>query len=181
MRNLFLAIPAILFGMQVSAMADTITPGTEIQVRPDAQVDVSHWDRGRIYPAHVARDIHASDGDLAIPRGSEAELIVRQVGPSQYVLDLESITVNGRRYAMDTTEQHFDTRTQNGGGVVGAIVGAIAGATGAQVETNGGEIHVPQGSVLTFRLEQPMRVVNWGDPGYSRGDYHYHHDRDWYR
>ncbi len=180
MRTLFVAIPAIFLGMQFSALADTITPGTEVQVRPDAPVDVSHWDRGRIYPAHVARDVRAADGDLAIPRGSQAELIVRQVGPDDFVVDLESVTVNGRRYAMDTTGQRVDTGNANGG-VVGAIVGAIAGATGQQVQTRGGEIRIPAGSMLTFRLERPMRVVNWGDPGYEQGGNHYHRDHDWYR
>ena len=181
MRSLLIAIPALFIGIQVPVLADTLTPGTQIQVRSDARVDVSHWDRGRIYPAHVARDVFAADGDLAIPRGSEAELIVRQVGPDDFVMDLESVTVNGRRYAMDTTGQRFDTGRENGGGVVGAIVGAIAGATGQQPETRGGEIRIPEGSLLTFRLDHPMRVVNWGDPGYQQGRNHYHRDHDWYR
>ena len=61
------------------------------------RIDVSRWDRGRIYPAHIARDVFPRDGDLAIPRGSSAELIVRETGPGQFTLDLESMTVNGRR------------------------------------------------------------------------------------
>jgi hypothetical protein len=173
-----MSVPAI-------SLADVIPPGMQIEVRSDAPIDVSHWDRGRIYPAHVARDVVARDGDVAIPRGSAAELIVRQIGPGQYSLDLESVTVNGRRYAMDTTGQQFNmprNSYDNGNGVVGAIIGAIAGANGDQVEARGGAIRVPAGSMLTFRLEEPLRVVDWGDPGYNndRG-YHYHRDRDWYR
>src|ERR1700693_4456180 len=98
MKNLILAIPAILIGFHVSARANQLDPGTEITVRTDESINLDKWDRGRIYPAVVDRDIYARDGALAIPRGSPAELIVRQVGPHDLALDLESITVRHRRY-----------------------------------------------------------------------------------
>lgn len=179
-----LVIPAMVIASQVPALADDILPGTQIQVRSDSRVDVSNWDRGRIYPAHVARDVYARDGDLAVPRGSEAELIVRQTGPDQYMLDLESITINGRRYALDTSGPHYNmpqAEYQDGRGIVGAIVGAIAGANGEQAETRGAEIRIPPGSLLTFQLQQPMHVVGWGDEGYERDGHHYHRDHGWYR
>ncbi len=111
-------------GLQIPALADTILPGAEIQVCPDQPIDVSHRDRGRIYPGHVARDVFARDGDLAVPRGSYAELIVRQTGPGQYTLDLESVTVNGSGYAMDTTGLQYNMprhTLDNGAGLVGAM------------------------------------------------------------
>jgi len=184
MKMLLWAVPALLIGMQGAAMADTILPGTEIPVRPDRPIDVSHWDRGRIYPGHVARDVVARDGDVAIPRGSYAELIVRQIGPDQYTLDLESVTVNGQRYAMATSGPQFnmpESSMDNGSGVVAGIIGAIAAANGQQVETRGGEIRVPEGSVLRFQLQEPLHVVGWADPGYMNGEYDYHHEHDWYR
>jgi hypothetical protein len=165
-------------------MADTILPGTEIRVRSDRPIDVSTWDRGRIYPGHVADDVYAADGGLVIPRGSYAELIVRQVGEHQFVLDLESVQANGRRYVMDATGPHFNmprSEYQNGSGVVGNIIGAIAGAAGAQVETNGNHIYVPADAVLRFRLQEPLHTVGWNDPGYMDNGYHHHHDGDWYR
>ena len=178
------AVAATLACTQIPAVADEVLPGTDIQVRPDARIDVSRWDRGRIFPAHVARDVHAQDGDVAIPRGSQAELIVRQIGPGQFALDLESITVNGRRYTMDTSGPQYNMPQadyDNGGGIIGAIAGAIAGASGDQVETRGGEIRVPEGSLITFHLQEPLHVVNWTDPGYQQGQYHYHREHDWYR
>lgn len=177
-------ISTLFLGAQISAFAATVPPGTEIQVRPDATIDVSHWDRGRIYPAHVARDVFARDGDLAIRRGSEAELIVRQVGPGQFALDLESITSEGHRYVMDTTGPEYQTHRQDydqDRGVLGAIAGAIAGASGERVESRGEEIHIPQGTMVTFRLQQPLHMAEWGDPGYMQGQDHYHRDHDWYR
>ena len=168
----------------IPVLAATILPGTEIQVRSDAAIDVGRWDRGRIYPAHVVREVHAQDGDVVVPRDSEAELIVRQTGADQFAVDLESITVHGQRYAMDTAGPQYNMPESNyhqGNGIIGAIAGAIAGANGERVQPNGGEIRVPAGSVITFRLQQPLHVVSWNDPGYRRGEDHYHRDGDWYR
>lgn len=184
MSKLFWAVPVIAVGLQFTAFADTILPGTEIAVRPDGPINVNHWDKGRIYPAHVARDVMARDGDVAIPRGSYAELIVRQTGPDEYTLDLESITVNNQRYAMDTAGPQYNMPRDsynNGGGLVGAIAGAIEGANGEQVETHGNNIQIPEGAVIRFNLQEPLHVVGWGDPGYRDGEYHYHHEHDWYR
>lgn len=79
----------------MQAKAAEILPGTNIQVRADAPIDVRRWDRGRVFPAHVAQDVFARDGQPVIHRGSPAELIVRQVGPGQLALDLESVTETG--------------------------------------------------------------------------------------
>ena len=175
---------AFFGGAGTTVWADVIPPGTQIQVRTDAPIYVNNWDRGRIYSAHVTQDVFAEDGDLAVPHGSYAELIIRETGPGQMELDLESITVNGRRYVMDTTGPQYNmpaANYNNGAGIVGAIAGAIAGATGEQVEPEGSTIRVPADAVITFQLQEPMRVVNWGDPGYMRRDDHYHYDHDWYR
>ncbi len=175
-----LAIPAV---MQIGVYADTILPGTQIAVRADQPIEVHTRDRGRIYPAHVARDVTGRDGDVVIPRGASAELIVRQTGPGQMALDLESVTVNGMRYAMDTTGPQYNMPRgdyENGGGLLGDIVGAISGGQ-VQVETRGSELRVPADAVITFRLQEPLHVVGWNDPGYNRDRSHYHRDGDWYR
>ena len=178
------ALPILLIGTQATVFADTILPGTQIAVRTESPIEVSRWERGRIYDARVVQDVRARDGDLAIPRGAEAELIVRQIGPREMAVDLESIRVNGRRYVVDTTgpQYHMERRDYDeGSGLVGSIVGAIAGATGARVETRGQEIRVPEGAVIRFDLQQPMHVADWADPGYSDGGHHFHRDHDWYR
>jgi hypothetical protein len=106
-------------------------------------------------------------------------------GASDLVLDLRSVTIRGRRYRLDAAniEQRGKsgvganrrTATHTGGGAaLGAIIGAIAGggrgaAIGAgagagagaltQIVTKGGSIRVPAESLLTFRLDRPLRVV----------------------
>jgi hypothetical protein len=177
MRSLLCLTSTVFIALPLSARVDTVLEGTQIQVRPDSQIQVSKWDRGRIYTGHVERDVRAADGDVAIPRGSNVELIVRQTGPDRMAIDLESVTVNGRRYALDSSGPRFHTgEYENGEGLIGAIVGAVAG-----VRTEGGEIFVPADSVLSFQTRAPLRVVNWHDPGYERDGHHYHRDNDWYR
>lgn len=106
-------------------------------------------------------------------------------GQSDLVLDLQSVVLGGQRYAIDAadiTEQGrqgvgTNKRTAKfagGGAAIGALIGAIAGGgkgaaigagTGAgaglltQVLTKGNSIKVPAESVLTFRLDKPLRVT----------------------
>jgi len=202
MTKTFLTIPTLLIAFSGVARAAEIVPGTEITVRSNESINVDKWDRGRIYPATVDRDVFASDGNLIIPRGSAAELIVRQVGPHDMALDLESVTVNGRRYVINAAGEALNTKDRpgvggnertgrfvGGGAIIGSIIGAIAGggkgaaigaaagaATGAsaQMATRGREIHVPVESLLTFRLEQSLYVNPAPDPGYMRDGHHYH-------
>ena len=163
-------------------LAEGIPPGTDIQVRLDGRIEMSTWDRGRIYPAYITEDVIAKDHDVSIPRGSQVELIVREVAPGQYTLDIESITTNGQRYAVDTSGPQVNVPRDDGSnGLIGAIAEGIAGTVGEQVETKGREIRLPVGSLITFRLLEPLRVVNWKDPGYQQGLYHYHSEHDWYR
>src|SRR5260370_29660181 len=112
-----LTLPVLVMAQQFFALAaevDRVAPGTEITVRTDEPIEVRNWDRGRIYHGQLARDVYATDGDLVFPRGSDTELMVRQVGDHDMVVDLESIFLNGRRYIVDASSQHFHTRDRQG-------------------------------------------------------------------
>lgn len=137
MRIITWAAPALLLGMQICASAATILPGTQIAVRTDRAINVHIWDQGRTYPAQVAQNVFARNGDLAIPAGSRALLIMRETGPHRMALDLESITVNGARYTLDTTGPQFQTRAHS--------------KTSAAM--------VPAYSTLKFRLAEPLGTV----------------------
>lgn len=106
-------------------------------------------------------------------------------GASDLVLTLGSVSAGGRRYQLDTSDVQrrgkgglgADKRTAEytgGGAAVGAIIGAIAGggkgaAIGAgagagagaltQILTKGKAVRVPAESVLTFKLDKPLRIV----------------------
>jgi hypothetical protein len=181
--SLFAAAISLPLMAGVRRPVDFVPPGTQIQVQTDGPINVARWDRGRVYPGHVTADVFATDGRLALPRGSYCEMIVRQVSPGQLALDLESITAHGRRYVMDATGPQFNmnqAQYNNGAGIVGNIIGALSGRN---VQYQGDHIHVPGGTVLTFQLQQPLHVVEWGDEGYYQNGEHYHPDENhgWYR
>src|SRR5262245_35208105 len=78
-----------------------IEAGTSVEIRTTESISTRNPD-GRVFEGIVDRDVFDSSGRLAIPEGSTAELIVRREG-NEMVLDLDSILVNGERYAVSTT------------------------------------------------------------------------------
>jgi hypothetical protein len=103
---------------------------------------------------------------------------------AEVALSIQSVIINGRRYLVNTAPLEQSSREGIGknrrtaemvgggaaigtvigaiaGGGRGALIGAIIGAVGggaAQVLTKGKKVSVPAESVLTFRLDQPVRL-----------------------
>jgi uncharacterized protein YcfL len=165
--------------------------GALIPVRSEETIDAAVATAGQTYAAEVTRDIQDADGAVVIPRGSNAQIIIRSAekggrikGASDLVLDLDSVSVEGRRYRLDTQDMiekgrdgvgaNRRTATFTGGGAaVGAIIGAIAGGgrgaaigaasgagagAGTQIITKGKAIRIPAETVLTFQLDAPLRI-----------------------
>ncbi len=163
-----------------------IPAGTEIAVRTNETIEARDVTEGRTYASQIEQDILGPDGYPVIRRGSDARLVVTRLErDGDLFLDMESVTVDGRRYAMSTTDIEIEGRRQGiggnrrtgafvgGGAVLGTIIGAIAGggkgaAIGAlagagagaatQVITRGRELRVPAETVLRFRLDYPLRL-----------------------
>jgi hypothetical protein len=151
----------------------TLTPGTTIPIRLNEPIDVERRDN-RVYIGRVDREVRGDNGRLGIPAGSQAELIVRVARDNDLILDLESVTVNGVRYAIRTDTTRVESQRDNS--LVGAIVGAVSGG-----EVRGRAVRIPRDAVVTFRLDRPLDM-NVADRGVTRNGYHYHdwydHDRD---
>jgi hypothetical protein len=145
-----------------------IEPGALIAVRNNESIDVERKDN-RIYHGIVDQDVRGENGRLAIPRGSGVELIVRVAPDNDLVIDLESVSVNGQRYAIQTDVNRQEAQRDNS--LVGAIVGAIQGG-----EVRGRAVRIPRDSVLTFRISRPL-IMGVADRGVDRDGRHYH---DWY-
>jgi hypothetical protein len=144
--------------------------GTVIPVRTNESIDVEKSDN-RIYTGVVDRDVRGDDGRLAIPRGSEVELIVRASSNSDLIIDLESVMANDQRYAIKTDPKRI--ASQRDDSLVGDIVGAISGGQG-----RGRAVRVPRDSVVTFRVQRPLEM-GVPDRGSMREGRHYHdYDRD---
>ncbi len=168
------------------AQAGTINTGTSITVRTSEKINVKKSD-GRIFAGVVDQDVRDANNGVAIPKGSQVELTVKQVAKNDLVLDLESVTVSGQRYALTAEDAAMSTEQKDGigknkrtatyiggGAVLGTIIGAIAGGkkgaaigaaagagagAGAQVLTRGKKVNVPAESLLTFRLEKSVRMA----------------------
>ena len=140
-----------------------VPAGTKVPVRTEDTIDSANAAVGQTYPAEVADDVLDADGNVVIPRGSNAQIIIRSAskgghihGTSDLVLDLQSISVEGQQYMISTndvqeTGRHgvgANKRTAEmtgGGAALGAIIGAIAGggkgaAIGAGAGAGGGAL-----------------------------------------
>jgi hypothetical protein len=179
----------------------TVGVGTSISIRTNQTIDARNND-GLVYSGVVDQDVVDQSGSVAIPRGSAAELIFRNTPDGDLVLDLESVSVNGQRFAVTSDSQRVSGEQRDGigtnrrtgefiggGALLGTIIGAIAGGgkgaaigaaagagagAGGQVLTRGRTVRIPAESVLTFRLELPL-AMGIADNGYNRGGRHYHY------
>jgi hypothetical protein len=142
-----------------------LEPGTVIAVRTQDWINVERRDN-RVYTGIVDQDVRGENGRLAIPRGSAAELIVRVAPDNDLILDLESVVVNGQRYAIRTDPNRFESQRDNT--VVGAIIGAINGG-----QVRGRTVRIPRDTVVAFRLERPLDM-GVADRGVMRDGRHYH-------
>src|SRR5215831_18589549 len=177
-----------------------IDAGTKITVRTNESIRVNN-DDGRVYSGIVAQDVPDRNGNIAIPHGSNVELVVRRISRNEVTLDVDSVMINAERYGVEGEDLvgsqnrsgiGANQRTGEyvgGGAILGAIIGAIAGGgkgeaigaasgaaagAGVQVLTRGRNVDVPSESLLTFRLEQPLRAGVY-DNGYMQNGVHYHH------
>lgn len=186
----------LLLGLGFVAAAqplEVVPPGTTIIVRTNEPIDMHRASDGRIFSAVLDQSIIDRDGRVVIPRGANAELIVRNLGHEDMAVDLESIYYEGRRYVVSASNENYrgtekpgigeNKRTGKflgGGALLGTIIGAVAGGgkgaalgalaggaagAGAEVATRWRDIRVPAETLLTFRLERPLEL---GRGQYSR-------------
>ncbi len=171
-----------------SAQLGRVLPaGTEITLRTDQAITATGESAGRVIPATVSQDVIGSDGKVAVPSGSRADLAVTQVpGSKEVTLDLRSVSVGGRKYLINAGSVSRNggkeglgknKRTAEyvgGGALVGTLIGAIAGGgkgagigalaggaagAGTQVLTRGSKVNIPAESQLSFKLERDVRLA----------------------
>lgn len=172
----------------------TLPAGTEIAIQTNEAIDSKTARVGQTFNAQVVQDVMGRSGEVLVPKGSDATLAIRQVssggttGSSEIALDLNSLTVGGRRYAVNTSDLQQSSnegigknkRTAEmvgGGAALGTLLGAVAGggkgaaigaAAGAavggtaQVLTKGKEVKVPAETVLKFKLDKPLHLTPAG-------------------
>jgi len=124
----------------------TLPVGAEIAVRTTTTINSRNAGEGQIFSASVERDVLDGSGSVVIPRGSPAELIVRDVNggnsrnSDNLILDIQAVSVNGQRFVIDTEDLAqggngrrgigANRRTGEfvgGGTALGTLLGAVAG------------------------------------------------------
>src|SRR3954447_4714799 len=88
----------------------TLPAGTQMSVRADEAIQTETATQGRTYPASIQQDVLDASGNIAIPGGARANLVVTgldqggRVSSGNLMLDLDSVEVNGRRYNVSTED-----------------------------------------------------------------------------
>ena len=170
---------------------ELLPAGTQLVILTNEAIDSRAAASNQLFSAQVDQDVIDSSNELIVPKGSPAQLIIRTVssggvtGSPEITLDVQSITVNGRRYNVTTSDLKqkgtggigANKRTAEmvgGGAVIGTIIGAIVGhgkgaaigaaagavgGAGAQVLTKGKQVIIPAETVLKFSLDQSVTLA----------------------
>jgi hypothetical protein len=179
------ANPHAVSGRRLEAPA-----GTELVVRTVERIDSRNVGADQTFSAIVEQAVTNDSGRVLIPSGSSAQLMIRQlssggaIGSPEMALDIQSVTIDGRRYVVSTADVTLDSGTGVGrnkrtaetvgaGAALGTIIGAVAGGAkgaaigvlvgaaggaGAQVLTRGRDVQVPAETVLKFRLDKAVTL-----------------------
>lgn len=163
-----------------------VPAGTVLTIRTDQELGSKATQAGTMFSGSIWTPITV-EGELIIPEGSPVTGIVKHAkkagrfkGGAALTLVLDSVTINGHKYNIETEELSHSTtgkgkRTAGmvaGGAGAGAAIGGIAaGGTGAAIGAVAGlgagtigavtgnrDIKLPAEAALTFRLVQPLTV-----------------------
>jgi len=148
-------------------------------VRSEETIDSSKAAEGQAFPAEVASDVLDSEGNVVIPAGANAQIVIRSAskggkirGASDLVLDLATVAVDGRQYELTTADLiekghsgiGANRRTgefMGGGAAIGGIIGAIAGGgKGAAIGAGSGAAAGAVSEVLTKgKIKVPVESI----------------------
>lgn len=165
-----------------------VPAGERLRVRTIDPINSKVAEPGQVYRATLDAPL-VHEGRVVIPAGAPVMLEVvaaRSAGRIKGRSDLEvratGVEYQGRRYPIDTSvfEEQGKARGKQtavrtgigavAGGVIGAIAGGGKGAAigsaagggagfGSDLFTHGQQVKIPSESVLTFRLEAPLRMA----------------------
>jgi len=158
-----------------SARTFEIPAGTHLSVRTDETIDSATAVKGQSYPGQITHEIRDANGDVLIPSGANARLVVREAskggrfrGQSTLMVDLQSVSFGGKQYLVHTSDVvergrkgiGKNKRTGEfvgGGAALGGIIGAIAG--GGKGALIGGAAGAGGGAMTqSFTKGKPVRI-----------------------
>jgi hypothetical protein len=171
-----------------AAKTVTVSSGTAVAIRLVDAIDSEKAQPGQTFRATLDSPLQ-SDSDAAVPAGYDVQGHIVDVksagkfaGQSLLVLQLDTISIGGQSYGIDTdpyrrqgTNRATGTAQKVGAGaVLGAIIGGMAGGGkgagigaaagggiggGAQAASKSQPIQLPSETVLNFTLRSPLTVT----------------------
>jgi hypothetical protein len=165
----------------------TVPEGTAIEISVDAQLSSEFVHEGDAWTGVVKSPVVIGTA-APIPAGSAVHGVISAVQPAEkgerafLVLSVSSVTVNGSSYEIQAGADSIiagSAKARNigaiaggtaagaiigkavGGGGKGALIGGLLGgaaATGAVVKSKGYQAIVKEGTVLTFKVERPVKI-----------------------
>jgi hypothetical protein len=125
-------------------MTKVIPSGTQLVIRTGENIDSDAASPGQLFSAAIDEDVVDASGNIAIPRGTPAKLVVRDmkgggaVHSPEIALDLFSINLAGVEYRVLTNDVDINNKSGigankrtaefgGGGAAVGALLGGIFG------------------------------------------------------
>ena len=160
----------------------SVPDGTELQARLEEMVSSKTARVEDRVTATIAEPVTVR-GRRAIAAGTEVRGLVRRVERAQrpskggrLEIEFDTMLVNGRRVPMDARvvsieEGGVDKKRAGLGAIIGgvlgavldggkgALIGAIVGGTGAVVASEGEDVELPAGTLVTLRLDRPLAVA----------------------
>jgi hypothetical protein len=165
----------------------TVPEGTQVEISVDAQMSSEFVKEGDAWTGRVTQPVVIGTA-APIPAGSEVRGVISAVQAAQHgerafmVLSVSSIEVNGHSYEVSAKPESViagSAKARNvgaiaggtaagailgkaiGGSGKGALIGGILGgaaATGAVVKSKGYQAVLKEGTALTFRVQQPVKI-----------------------
>src|ERR1700730_16595166 len=121
-RNRNFGAPPTSYGSGNRPTAGNMIPaGTQLVIRTTGTIDSPNANDGQVFPASVDQDVMDGNGNVLIPRGSNANLVIRSASngsirtSSDLLLDVQDVTVNGQRYVVNTEDLQKTGRAGLGG------------------------------------------------------------------
>jgi BON domain len=175
----------------------TIKQGTPVSVRLIDSIDSEKNQTGDTFHASLNAPLSA-EGSQVFPAGTDVAGHVvdlksasKFAGQSLVVLQLDSITSNGKSYSLQTDQFRKEGSSRGkstaekvgGGAILGGIIGALAGGGkgaaigtaagagvggGAQAASKSQQIKLPSETVLNFTLQAPVTILKPTDVDSAR-------------
>lgn len=93
-----------------TANAKIVPADTEISITTNELIESQNSSPGQLYSADVSADVPDASGGVAIPQGTAAKLVVRDISSGgavhtpELVLDLFSVTISGKEYRVVSSD-----------------------------------------------------------------------------